>query len=252
MREVRLSPVLRERFYQKMKSVIVYIQTKCKTPTYVSPKTKREFKRKHHRSSNIEEKEALMVGGGIFLNECGWILTCSHVVPENPTSIEYSHVDDLESNWGATVVMRNDRLDLVVLRPIDSQYSFDYATFGDLIEVGMEVLAISHPSFMRYTYTVGEVTFPSFRRMEDVRDNKKDKDLLSYDKKLKVIPINNFHGLRGSSGAPVFDSQGRVIGLISFIVNNLDFAIHVTTLKEFWESAQVHLKDEERKREPGR
>lgn len=78
---------------------------------------------------------------------------------------------------------------------------------------------------------VGEVAYEDYRLYHDIYKGFED-ELLNLKGDLRVVQINNSHG---SSKAPVFYSQGKVVGVIALTLDGFDFAIHFTTLKQFCE-----------------
>lgn len=115
-------------------------------------------------------------------------------------------------------------MDMIFAR-LDSAESF---------HIGKEVLSICHPLDL----SIGQLACEDFRIFRDVRDNKKMASLRSekLDDDLKLLQINNCHG--SSSGAPVFNASGLVIGLTSFVSEKFDFAVHLTVLRQFYKSYQ--------------
>jgi len=148
---------------------------------------------------------------GFFINEAGALVTCLHVLANNRTN-----------GIGIVAMARDGRLvpvkavlavdplhDLVVLQAEGRGFPFLPLAKRDA-EPGSPVIVVSNPSGHYYTVSTGVVA----RRSEQVR------------------PGGRFHSLsitadfaKGSSGAPVCDETGAVIGVVNnteSIYYNLD------------------------------
>lgn len=93
---------------------------------------------------------------------------------------------------------------------------------------------------LSYTSGVGQLACQGHRLFRYVGDDNDIAHLRSekLDRNLRLPQINNCRGLPTASGAPVFSSSGRVIGLFSLVLNNFDLAVHLTFLKGFYNSYQ--------------
>ena len=136
------------------------------------------------------------VGSGFFIDGEGHIVTSEHVVAD-ATEISVTLHDGTRHE--ARVVGRDARTDLAVLE-IESDGSSPWLAFGDDADarVGDWVVAIGNPFGFGGTVTAGILS----ARGRDIRAGGNG-DFLQVD-----APIN-----RGSSGGPLFDTRGRVIGV---------------------------------------
>ena len=136
------------------------------------------------------------VGSGFFVDGEGHIVTSEHVVADAAEVTVTLHDG---SRHEARVVGRDSRTDLAVLK-IESGGSPPWLTFGDDgdARVGDWVVAIGNPFGFGGTVTAGILS----ARGRDIRAGGYG-DFLQVD-----APIN-----RGSSGGPLFDTRGRVIGV---------------------------------------
>ncbi len=138
----------------------------------------------------------VQVGSGFFVDGDGHIVTSDHVVADASEVAVTLHDG---TRHEARVVGRDARTDLAVLR-IDAAGPSSWLAFGDDGEarVGDWVVAIGNPFGFGGTVTAGILS----ARGRDIRAGGYG-DFLQVD-----APIN-----RGSSGGPLFDTRGRVIGV---------------------------------------
>jgi len=139
------------------------------------------------------------LGSGMILDEDGHILTNAHVV-ENAAEIRVRFSD--ESELPARLVGLDPVRDLAVLK-IDGASGLIPVVPGDSakLEVGDWVVAIGNPFGLAHTITKGIVSGKG--RSELVNDRFGYLDLIQTD-----AAIN-----QGSSGGPLFDMNGRVVGV---------------------------------------
>lgn len=139
------------------------------------------------------------LGSGMILDEDGHILTNAHVV-ENAAEIRVRFAD--ESELPARLVGLDPVRDLAVLK-VDGGTALVPVQRGnsDDLEVGDWVIAIGNPFGLSHTITKGIVSGKG--RSEFVNDRFGYLDLIQTD-----AAIN-----QGSSGGPLFDMRGRVVGI---------------------------------------
>lgn len=132
---------------------------------------------------------------------------------------------------GLAIIVPNKNVDPFTFTTLHAQGSF---------RLENEVLSICHVGNLSYTSGVGQLTCQGHRLFRYVGDDNDIAHLRSekLDRNLRLPQINNCRGLPTASGAPVFSSSGRVIGLFSLVLNNFDLAVHLTFLKGFYNSYQ--------------
>ncbi len=145
------------------------------------------------------ESVGTSLGSGLVLDAEGHLLTNAHVV-ENAAEIRVRTVTG--ATYPAGLVGVDPIRDLALLK-IDGADGLNPVTPGDSdrAEVGSWVIAIGNPMGLSHTVTKGIISGRG--RNEFASDRPGYVDLLQID-----AAIN-----RGSSGGPVFDMNGRVIGM---------------------------------------
>lgn len=136
------------------------------------------------------------VGSGFIVSEGGLVVTNNHVI-EHAEEIDVVLQDG--TRYSATVRGRDPKTDLALLK-IEPTEDLPYVVLGssEAAEVGDWVLAVGNPFGLGGTVTAGIIS----ARGRDIQAGPFD-DFLQID-----APIN-----RGNSGGPLFDAQGRVIGV---------------------------------------
>lgn len=150
-------------------------------------------------------------GAGVVIDRAGLVLTNLHVVSS-------AHTITITPFGGAAIsakVLDTDAdLDLALL---SANLTSPLSVAADLgstaaLGVGDEVLAVGSPRKMFFSVSRGMVSFPN-RLLEGVEYVQTD------------LPINE-----GNSGGPLVDRQGRVVGIVSFILRDsqgLSFALPI-------------------------
>ena len=182
-------------------------------------------------------EEARSLGSGFIISADGYVVTNDHVI-EGADEIYVFLVDG--RRLPAVVAGRDDKTDLAVLK-VDAGGPLPFVEFGDSdsAEVGDWVMAIGNPFGLGGTVTLGIVS----ARNRNINAGPYD-DFIQTD-----ASIN-----QGSSGGPLFDMQGKVIGINTAIIARgfsslgIGFAVPVnlarpvvTQLAEFGETRRGWL-----------
>lgn len=143
---------------------------------------------------------AASLGSGFIIDAAGYVVTNNHVIAD---SDDISVVLDDGSRLKATVVGRDNKTDLALLK-VDAGRPLPHVQFGDSDQarVGDWVIAIGNPFGLGNSVSAGIVS----ARGRDINAGPYD-DFLQTD-----APIN-----RGNSGGPMFDLDGKVIGINTLI-----------------------------------
>jgi len=141
------------------------------------------------------------LGSGFIVSPDGYIVTNNHVIDAaDEISVELYHGGNLDAH----VVGRDTRTDIALLK-VESDEPLPYVAFGDSdkVRVGDWVLAIGNPLGQGFSVSAGIVSARN-RTLQG-----------SYDDFIQTDAAIN----RGNSGGPLFDMQGRVIGVNTAILS---------------------------------
>ena len=174
------------------------------------------------------------VGAGVIIDARGFILTNHHVI-SGAQNILVSVFGGISQEFPATVVAADPRNDLALLK-VTGAPPLAEATLGDSdgAQVGDCVLAFGSPFGLDQTVTQGII---SSKRKALVVEGITYGDMLQTD-----APIN-----RGSSGGPLVNMSGEVIGMNTAIYgpggvfSGTGFAIPINRAKIFLASAKEVL-----------
>jgi S1-C subfamily serine protease len=162
-------------------------------------------------------------GSGFIIRPDGFILTNFHVVAE---------ADKLEARlkdgrtFPAKLVGADDRTDIAIIRIEASQLPVAELGDSDAVRVGQLVCAIGAPFNQDYSFTAGWVSGKGRTNLIGPSS-----PAILYEDYIQTDAFIN----PGNSGGPLFDVEGRVIGmntLINGIGRGLAFAIPSNMLKE--------------------
>ncbi len=174
----------------------------------------RFFKRRPPR------EDARSAGSGVIVDPRGYILTNNHVV-ENAAEVEVRLSDDRK--FKATVVGRDSRTDLAVLKVETASGSLPVADLGDSdrLRVGQWAVAIGNPFGLDRTVTAGIISATGRTRV----------GVATYEAFIQTDASIN----PGNSGGPLLNLEGRVIGINTAIVSSgqgIGFAIPINMARE--------------------
>lgn len=166
-------------------------------------------------------------GSGFVIDNQGHVVTNFHVVQGGQRF--YVSFGNVEHSYPAKLVGFDQRNDLAVLKAEVPPHMLKPVKFGDSdhLQVGQTTVAIGNPFGLGQTMTTGVVS--SLNRDLQAENGHVMSGLIQTD-----AAIN-----RGNSGGPLFDSQGRVIGVNTLIYSpsggsvGIGFAIPVNRVKRF-------------------
>ncbi len=141
------------------------------------------------------------LGSGFIVSPDGFIVTNNHVIESaDEISVEFYHGGNLDAH----IVGRDTRTDIALLK-VDSKDPLPFVEFGDsdAAHVGDWVLAIGNPLGQGFSVSAGIVSARN-RTLQG-----------SYDDFIQTDAAIN----RGNSGGPLFDMNGKVIGVNTAILS---------------------------------
>lgn len=137
------------------------------------------------------------IGTGFFLTASGYIVTNYHIVED---SVGIVVVDSNNIDYSATLVNYDKELDVALLYVENGNFVPVNIGNSDAVKPGEEVVAIGCPYGENFMFSVSNGIISGVDRM-----------LSGSDGMLQTnAPLNP-----GNSGGPLFDSMGRVIGIVT-------------------------------------
>ena len=163
-------------------------------------------------SVSVSSKTAEGIGSGFIISPSGYIATAQHVIAGMS---EISVILKNGEKYKAELVGSDELSDLALLKiSADGLRAVVFGSSADLL-VGDELVAIGTPASLEFSgsMTRGDVSFT-------------DRKVYIYDEqngtlKKKMSLIQTTAALNpGNSGGPVFDSYGKVVGIVTMRLGN--------------------------------
>lgn len=163
------------------------------------------------------------VGTAFVYDPNGLIITNNHVIDE---ASEIHVIFGRKREVAATIVGRDPRTDIAVLRVEEKNLPFLPLGDSDALRVGDWVVAIGNPFALAHTVSAGILSAKG-RTIADVKglDESGYYDFLQTDASINP----------GNSGGPLLDMAGNVVGINTAIraqANSIGFAIPINMVKE--------------------
>jgi len=143
------------------------------------------------------------LGTGVIVAENGTIVTANHVIAGS-SDITITFADGTMARAG--IASADPRQDIATLVPAARPGVLVPATLGGAADVGAPVVVVGNPLGLAYSVSSGIVS--GLNRTADTHDGKYS-GLIQFD-----APVNP-----GSSGGPLLDAQGLVIGIVVSIAD---------------------------------
>ena len=167
------------------------------------------------------QSEGYSLGSGFIINEQGYILTNAHVI-HNATDIRVV-LSERRKEYPARIVGADRVTDTALIR-IEPDHLLTVLPLGnsDRLRIGEMVLAIGNPLGLRHSVTSGIVS--ATERISPGL-NEKLLDFIQTDSAINP----------GSSGGPLVNLHGEVVGINTAVVSeahSIGFAIPINTVKK--------------------
>lgn len=159
-------------------------------------------------------------GTGFCISNEGWIVTNYHVV-DDAISIKAVTKTKREIEIAGIIAVNKDR-DLVILKAVQTNIPPLVLYKGRKIEPGERIIVLGGPRGLAGTLSEGIVS--AIRYSDEIKGEKKRKT--NFELLQITAPISP-----GSSGSPVMNQKGEVIGVVVsqyLFGQNLNFAIPIT------------------------
>ena len=174
-------------------------------------------------SEGRKNQESL--GSGVLISAEGHVLTAAHVVDGAEKIIVKTHNGELRP---AELVFSEASADIALIRLLAPDPDLPHAQLGDSdrLAVGQMVYVTGSPFGLENSFSVGHIS--GFREFNRLYDGTILAEFIQTD-----AAINS-----GSSGGPLFNSQGEVIGIASQILTTsggfegLGFVVAINTAKQ--------------------
>lgn len=145
-------------------------------------------------------------GSGFFVSTDGWIVTNSHVVSGGPITVL---LHGGQRHQGRVMARAKEGIDLALVK-IDATGTPPLVLDGKSLSVGSWVASVGHGADSPWSFTVGLVS--------NIYPYKQGRPVFQTQ-----IPLNP-----GSSGSPIVDREGRVVGIATAGIkqaSSVNFAI---------------------------
>lgn len=154
----------------------------------------------------FESKKLIPLGSGFIIDKTGYIVTNYHVVAEASNKVAVKLMDGTELK--AKVIGHDRKTDLALIK-VNHNKPLPYVEFGDSDKsrVGDWVIAIGNPFGIGITVTSGIISANG----RDIASEGIVDNFIQTD-----AAIN-----RGNSGGPMFNMQGKVIGVNTAILSTM-------------------------------
>jgi len=146
------------------------------------------------------------LGSGVLISDDGRIMTAAHVVQTaERIRVRFSNGDVIDARVLSSMPPAD--LALIQLEKMPGDYQITEVGDSDSVEVGDEIFVVGAPLGISHTLTVGHIS----ARREDTNayGGLRPTELFQTD-----AAIN-----KGNSGGPMFDLDGKVVGIVSYIIS---------------------------------
>jgi S1-C subfamily serine protease len=169
-------------------------------------------------------------GSGFIVSQKGYVVTNYHVIEKIDKCYVELKMNNEAKTFEADIIQKDAKSDLAILKikgtVLDSiQFKIPYVYTSSASEVGTQVFTLGYP--MALTSMGKEVKFTDGKISAKTGYQG---DIGSYQTSVPVQP--------GNSGGPLFDNEGRLVGVINAKImeaDNVSYAIKSNNLKNLYE-----------------
>lgn len=198
---------------------------------HINNETTEDLSKDRQYYSNKGEFQPSGSGSGFAISSDGYIATCHHVIA-GAKEIRIKGINGTyEQAYNAKVVAVDEQNDLAILKIDNIRFSqLPYIFAPQLSDVGENVFVLGYPQTQylgeELKLTTGVISSRSGYRG----------DITTYQISAQVLP--------GNSGCPLFDDDGRIIGVVNakYIEPNVSYAVKLGYLKSLIEQSNINLK----------
>jgi len=145
-------------------------------------------------------------GTGFCVNPNGSIVTASHVIPDDATSIEVHFATELEVSHSATLLERDEDGDVCIIKIDNDKNQFPFVKLGNFDDCreGDDVGFIGFPLHFNFPITHKGIISGKTR--------------ISYEEDLQAVPVITVNAFvnPGNSGGPVFHGEtGEILAVVN-------------------------------------
>lgn len=184
-------------------------------------------------NSTETEKQQIGSGSGFLISNDGYIVTNKHVVSD--TAAEYTVILSDEREFPAKVLALAPSNDIAVIKIEGNDFPFLSLGDSDTIRVGQTVIAIGNP-LGEFANSVSRGIISGLKRSVTAGSGYGDTETLE-----NIIQTDAAIN-PGNSGGPLFDIDGRVIGVnvaVAQGAENIGFALPVNSIKRVVEEVKT-------------
>lgn len=178
--------------------------------------------------AEVEKETIPSTGTGFAISSSGLIVTNYHVIAGAKNIAIKGINSDLNISYNASVIVSDIKSDLAILKVDDPKFTgfnaLPYMIRVGSVDVGENIFVLGYP----LTATMGE----EIKLTNGIISSKTgyEGDISTYQISAPVQP--------GNSGAPLFDSQGNIVGIVSAKhtqAENAGYAIKVNYLQNLFD-----------------
>jgi len=163
---------------------------------------------------NISNK-SVRIATGVLISPYGHVLSCAHNLKRNESIDKIIVETYYNKTFDAKIIAIDLKKDLSLLKI--EHYTPNYAILAKpgSLKIGQEIMLIGHPLDFDWTVSVGIISGLN-------------RDQIQYN----LLQTNIIVEV-GSSGGPIFNQEGKLVGIMTHRLKSLCFGVEVSQIYEF-------------------